>query len=232
MDAWNPGISEICACEPGQSPLVDATKSAFHDALASMGKLPPEIFDIEGMSGKKYRIFINNLIARIENAAYLEVGAWMGSTFCSAIHNNTVRAFAIDNWVQFDGPTHAFLANVARNCSKNVRINLLTEDFRKVRFNTIGKFNVYMFDGPHEARDQFDGLYLAQPALTDEYVFIVDDWNWDRVRDGTSQCIKHLDLETRYQVEVRTSSDGGHTKFGEKASDWHNGYLICVLKKR
>ena len=69
---------------------------------------------------------------------------------------------------------------------------MLTADFRAVDFNGLGRFNVYLFDGPHERDDQYDGVKLAQPALDEEFVLIVDDWNWPAVRAGTLDAVRDL----------------------------------------
>ena len=39
---------------------------------------------MEGLSGRKYRSLINNLIQKIKDPRYLEIGTWLGSTACSA----------------------------------------------------------------------------------------------------------------------------------------------------
>lgn len=69
---------------------------------------------MDGMSGYKYRKFINLLISKIDNPRYLEIGSWKGSTLCSAISNNVVSATAIENWSQFDGPKDEFISNKNR----------------------------------------------------------------------------------------------------------------------
>ena len=112
---------------------------------------------------------------------------------------------------------------------------MLDCDFREVRFADQGRFNVYLFDGPHGAIDHYDGLALALPSLDPEFVFIVDDWNWAAVRMGTSSAIKKLGLEIVHAIEVRTTTDDTHpphSGFDAKSTDWHNGYFIAVLKKR
>jgi hypothetical protein len=227
----NPGISIKCACEPGTSRLVAAVQASLGDALESRGKLRANVLAIPGMSGKKYRLLINNLIERVDGASYLEIGTWAGSTFCSAIDGNKVRAVAIDNWSEFGGPAGKFLANAALSCTTDTKISILSEDFRSVRFDALGTFNVYLFDGPHELRDQFDGLCLAQICLADEFVYIVDDWNWEKVQEGTVKAIQHLKLTPLYELEIRTSMDGSHPAIECERSDWHNGYFVSVLKK-
>lgn len=212
--------------------LVDTVKHSFADALECKGKLDDTVLGIDGMSGVKYRYFINNLIGSISNPRYLEVGSWSGSTFCAAIFGNKVRAMAIDNWSEFGGPVQTFFANLSRCCSLSTSISLLTEDFRvALRGRVHGPFNVYLFDGPHEYRDQYDGLSLALPSLTDEFVFIVDDWNWEAVRNGTLDAIRSCGLQVRTMIEVRTTDDNSHPTVAGRHSDWHNGYFISVLSK-
>lgn len=209
----------------------EAVQACFAQAAQEVGKLSPYVLDIEGMSGRKFRYFLNNLLGTISNPRYLEVGSWAGSTFCSAIYGNTLRATAIDNWSQFGGPVNHFFVNVGHCCSADTRVSVLFEDFRNVDFGAIGKFNVYLFDGPHAYQDQYDGVVMAWDALADEFVLMVDDWNWEDVRRGTFDAIRDLGLELEFKIEVRTTQDNSHPKLSGKASDWHNGYFIAVVRK-
>lgn len=213
------------------NPLVAKVEAALQRALAGDGKLPPEVLGLEGMSGKKYRLFINNLIESIDDAHYLEVGVWAGSTLCSAIHGNRVRAVAIDNWSQFGGPKSKFLENLLRFKTEDACVSFLESDFRAVDFGTLGRFNVYLFDGPHAAKDQHDGLVLALPALDNHCVFIVDDWNWTGVREGTMAAIREAGVTFDYMAEIRTTLDNTHAPISGPKSDWHNGYFIAAISK-
>ena len=216
----------------GKADLVEALNGAFADALEYQGKLSPEILAIQGMSGKKYRYFINNLIERLQSPRYLEVGSWLGSTLCAAIYKNNVTAVAIDNWSQFAGPVADFFRNLGNSCSLENRVSVLSKDFRYVDFKSLGTFNVYLFDGPHEYQDQYDGLLMALPALDNRFIFIVDDWNWRRVREGTYACIADLGLTIVTSIEVRsTSEEDGNPSVAFQDSDWHNGYFISILQK-
>jgi hypothetical protein len=161
---------------------------------------------------------------------YLEIGVWQGSTFCSAIYGNKVRALAIDNWSQFGGPSEKFFENLNR-FRGNATIDFLDIDFHEVNFSDIGKFNVYFYDGPHTEQDQYDGVNLAQPALDDQFVLIVDDWNGGGVRDGTLRAIKDLGLRLDFVAEIRTTLDDTHATISHENSDWHNGYFITVCSK-
>lgn len=224
-----PQVTHISSTSP--SPLVGALQAAFHLALAGRSDLDPAVLSMDGMSGKKYRALINHLIKRLDHPRYLEIGTWAGSTLCSAINGNSVRATAIDNWSEFGGPKAQFLNNLARFKTPSASVSFIESDFRKVDFTQLGRFNVYMFDGPHTAADQFDGIALVQPALEDEFILIVDDWNHTPAREGTLQALHKLNLSIVHAYEIRTTLDGSHPTVARQASDWHNGYLIAVIAK-
>jgi hypothetical protein len=218
------------------SDMSQLVRQAFDKALAGVSKLPPEVLAIPGMSGGKYRRFINNLIGMIPAPRYLEVGSWAGSTLCSAVYGNDVDALAVDNWSQFGGPSDKFFGHLSQ-FKGTARVSFLEKDFRKVDYVSMGAsfggFNVYLFDGPHSYEDQYDGLMVAQSALESCYVQIVDDWNWPAVRNGTMTAIADLNLQIEFMAEIRTSLDDQHAPPPTGAdSDWHNGYCISVLSRR
>lgn len=230
-----PGLSASTdgAVRVGESvDLVAAVHVAFAAAREGVARLPPDVLEIEGMSGRKYRMFANNLVRLLKDPAYLEIGSWAGSTLCAAIAGNRVRAVAVDNWSEFGGPVGAFFSNVGRCSSVDTRLSVLFEDFRAVDYRPMGPFNIYLFDGPHTYEDHRDSLGVAIDALADQFVFIVDDWNWMPVRNGTWQSIQDHDLEILLAIEVRTTHDETHAIPLGRHSDWHNGCLITVLRKK
>jgi hypothetical protein len=206
-------------------------RDSFYRALAMETKLPEWIRTLPGMSGRKYRYLINNLIERLPDARYLEVGSWAGSTACSAVFGNLVTAVCIDNWSEFEGPKEEFGINIRRAGSGNVRLSFLEADFRKVNFGDLGRFNVYMFDGPHEEADQIDGIVHALPGLDDEFVLIVDDYNYERVITGTRKAMEATRLKIVACIEIKTTQTGGHPQVAFQFSDWHNGYFLAVCRK-
>ena len=210
--------------------------SLIKDSLDNQtSKLPNWILEMDGMSGVKYRHFINNLINSLEDPRYLEIGCWKGSTLCSAIFGNKVKSYCIDNWSQFDGPKDIFYKNIQKctdECA-DIKIIFKEADFRKINYTEIEKYNIYFFDGPHEEQDQYDALMFVQPALDDEFIFICDDWNWEKVKNGTMNAIKKLNLEVLFSIDIKTTDDCSHPpeNNARQNSDWHNGYYISVLKK-
>lgn len=215
--------------------LVASVRLALDQAVAGTCKLPPELLGMEGLSGRRYRAFINNLIGALPGPRYLEIGSWAGSTLCSALFGNKVEAVAIDNWCQFGGPFARFFTNLA-TFKGGANVSFVERDFRQVDYAGLaavfGLFNVYLFDGPHEYQDQYDGLQSVQPAMDRCYIQIVDDWNWRDVRAGTMTAIEDLGLRTEFRAEIRTTLDDEHAPapWGE-SSDWHNGYCISVLSR-
>jgi hypothetical protein len=217
--------------EEPASDLTRTVKEAFGKALNHESDIDPDVLNMVGMSGRKYRHFINNLIRGLRDPNYLEIGCWMGSTPCSAISRNRVRATGIDNWSEFGAPKDQFIANLARFKTPLAHVNFVEADFRKVDLASLGTFNVYLFDGPHSDKDQYDGLVLAASALTREFILIVDDWNWEPVRRGSLSGIRALNLSLKYSLEIRTTLDGTHGPVMGQLGDWHNGYFISVLEK-
>lgn len=218
---------------PAFDQMTTLMNDAFNRAQSDYHKLSARVLNMRGMSGRRYRMFINNLVGYLEDARYLEVGSWAGSTVCAAIEGNVISATCIDNWSEFGGPREEFLINVRSTLSTTCNtFRLLEEDFRSVDVENIGKFNIYMFDGPHEEQDQFDGFSLFQHAFDDHLFYIVDDWNWDRVRSGTLAAIEQSKFNVDYSIQVRTSLDGVHAEPRGEQSEWHNGYFLCKMSRR
>ena len=118
-----------------------------------------------------------------------------------------MRATGIDNWSEFGGPKDQFLANVNQLVPE---AHVSGMRLRKLDIASLGTFNVYLFDGPHAYQDHYDGLVHAAPALTRQFILIIDDWNWEPVRRGSLAAIKALNLSLKYSLEIRTTLDGTH----------------------
>ena len=206
-------------------------KQSFDRAVANIGGPADFVRAIDGMSGQKYRTFINNFVGSHANARYLEIGSWQGSTAAAALCGNSVKALCIDNWSQFRGPKSTFFANIERVRSQSpaVDFRFIESDFRRVDYTSLGRFNIFLFDGPHEELDQYDGIMVALPALEKTFVLIVDDWNWLQVRLGTFRAIRNTGYSIASSIEIRTTQDNSQPPVRGKNSDWHNGYFIAVL---
>lgn len=206
-------------------------KSSFDAAQQCRSTLPAKIRDIEGMSGQKYRSFINNLVSVYPDPHYLEIGSWAGSTATAALHGNSGYALCVDNWSLFGGPRSEFFSNMDMVLSDKIKFQFLEQDYRSLDFASIGRFNIYLFDGPHEEADHYDGIVLAQPALLDPFLLIVDDWNWRSVRLGTFRGLSDAKYRIESSIEIRTTYDNSHAPISGKGSEWHNGYFLAVIRR-
>lgn len=194
-----------------------------------VSKLPHEIYmEMDGMSGVKTRHFYNNLLEYPEGARYLEIGTWKGSSVCSAMYGNRANVVCIDNFSEFAGPREEFLVNFEKYKGEN-RAQFIESDCWKVYFGDDVKFNMFLYDGGHEYVDQYRALVRFSKYMDDEFLFIVDDWNWKRVRDGTLDAIEDLGFEIKFRHEIRLTNDESHTPYMEAKLTWHNGIGIFIL---
>jgi len=208
---------------------VNHVKKSMEDAFNETSRLHPDVLDIEGESGKLTRHFYNNIL-NIEDARYLEIGVYRGSSVCSAMCNNNATVVCMDNWSEFDAKDE-FLLNFNKFKGDN-DARFIEADCFSVDVSTLPKFNIYLFDGPHKVQDHFKALTHFIDCLDDEFIFIVDDWNWDCVRIGTLNAIRTLDLKVLYKTEVRTTHDNSHVRWGShEQKKWHNGIFAAVLHK-
>lgn len=194
--------------------------------------LPLDILYLDGMSGKKTRGFLNYLVKAVSAIRtntpmrYLEIGSWKGSTFISAFYNNSGDFVSIDNWCQFNGPKMEFLSNVLKyHNSQNIQI--INEDCFHVDLNSdtmTKKFDIYFYDGGHNDADHLQALSYFFPSMNDIFVYIVDDWNEENIRQSTRSDLSSLPIKVLYEKEILSPITSDH-------DGWWNGIYILVIQK-
>jgi hypothetical protein len=204
-------------------------ENAFRNAEDNHSKITEDIIQMDGMSGTKTRHFYNNLL-NTDDARYLEIGTWKGSSVCSAMCGNKANVVCIDNWSEFGGPKTEFLTNFDKFKGDN-NANFIESDCYKVDVSTLPKFNIYMYDGNHTHDSHYKALLHFYDCLDDVFIFIVDDWNWKDVRDGTLNSIKQLNLQILYEKEIRLTWDNSVTPEPQLSKTWWNGIYVAILKK-
>jgi len=205
-------------------------ETAFQNAENNISKITNDIINMEGMSGTKTRHFYNNLL-NTEDARYLEIGTWKGSSVCSAMCGNKATVICIDNWSEFGGPKSEFLINFEKFKGEN-KATFIENDCYKVDVSTLPKFNIYMYDGNHTNESHYNALLHYYNCLDDVFIFIVDDWNWKDVRDGTFNSIQKLNLKVLYENEIKTTNNDTHPEWGSpEQQEWHNGIYVAILQK-
>ena len=114
----------------------------------------------------------------------------------------------MDNWCQFGGNSDIFKNNIERYLEQSSKYKFIENDCWKIDINNIKqKFNVYLFDGDHAELDHFKALEYYLPILEDEFIFLVDDYTWSAVRDGTMRAIRELNLRIKFRHEIFMSPD-------------------------
>lgn len=209
---------------------ISLIENSFENALLNKSKLCNEILYMEGMTGIKTRHFYNNLL-NTDDARYLEIGTWKGSSVCSAMYGNNAKVICIDNWSEFNGPKDDFLKNFNKYKGDNIA-GFIESDCFRINVSMLPKFNIYLYDGNHTFESHYKGLVYYQDCLDDIFIYIVDDWNWKSVRDGTMNAIKDLNLTILYEKEIRLTWDESHTPEDIARDTWWNGIYVAVLQKQ
>jgi hypothetical protein len=216
-----------------QHKKIIALKRALEDANNGISSLPSDILTMDGLSGIKTRHFYNNALKYIQPEKYLEVGMWKGSSFISAMYKNNCLGIGIDNWSGFGGPSEEFHQNVKKFLVNNEQVDIRNGDcFSLSTLEGISGVDYYMYDGDHTFEDQRKALTIFLPLLADEFVFVVDDWNWEPVREGTFAGLREINVEIVWSHEIRTTSDNSHPPAETAKLEYWNGMAIFLLVKR
>ncbi len=237
FDCWDCGLCDKIVLKKSKDNLIGYVEKALSKTLKDKSKLTEHTLGIQGLTSNKVKSFINN-VCELPECRYLEVGVYQGATFSAAIDGNNIYAVALDNWEQPDlKPMREvkkwdtkdidiktqFYENI-RKVSFNSDIEIFDEDIEKFDIDKIKqKINVLFYDGNHTYDDHYGVLNKFLPILDNVFIYIVDDWNWLQVKDGTFKSIADSKLKVLYEKEISTS--------GEDFNDYWNGLGIFILKK-
>lgn len=210
-----------------ETQLIDHVKSSIDFAEQGISKITPEILAIDGMSSAKNRNLLNNLCT-LQNTNYLEIGCWKGSTFVSALYQNQdylTSATGIDNWSEFGGPINEFKSNCKKFIS-DTQYQFISADSFSVSPETMIPLpvNIYFYDGNHSQSAQEQAFTHYNSILDNDFIAIVDDWNWNQVREGTFSAFLSLNYEVLYEVSLPAN-------YNCDLDNWWNGLYIAVIKK-
>jgi len=213
-----------------QHHYVDLIESAFDSV--STTSLSPSVGSLHGMSGKSFRLFMSTLSSLLPPSShYLEVGVFKGATFlatCSA--NPSIRCTAIDNFSSFTNwsPKENLLESMKEVIDDLGRVEVHDRDFNNPP--PLAPFTLYFYDGPHTLSAHYLSILLYHQSAADEFVFVVDDWNFPSVRDGTYKGIEDSGSRILYKREVVTTKNELVEEEGEEEG-WHNGMAVFVIAK-
>ena len=147
--------------------------------------------------------------------------------------NNQANVVCIDNWSEFGGPKSEFINNFEKFKGENKAIFIECDCFKVnvSRLSRLYKFNIYMYDGNHTDESHYRALSHYYNCLDDVFIYIVDDWNWEDVRNGTKNAIQNLNLRILYEKEIRLTGDNSHTPQPLGRNTWWNGIYVAILQK-
>lgn len=186
---------------------------------------------IKGMTTANVMQLLNlSLKFLSENEIYCEIGCYQGSTLVGALlGNNQVNALAADNFSEFDptGKNESILLENLQNFELESQVNFFNCDFEDFFRDWLfainsketdeslsqlihSKIGVYFYDGAHDYRSQLMALLLAKPFLADQALIIVDDSNWESVKQANWDFILSHP-EASMLMELYTPQDGHYT---------------------
>ena len=85
------------------------------------------------------------------------------------------KAWAIDNWSEFQNQYSEFEGNCYRF---GIEHTLIQDNCFSVDPVLISDVNFYLYDGNHWNRETSMGLTHFYNSLADEFLYIVDDYDW------------------------------------------------------
>lgn len=186
---------------------------------------PTHIPAIAGLSSNKVRRLLNRL-CQLEGANYLEIGVCGGSTFIPALYNNEATATCIDNWTQF-GMTREIFEERLEEHLPNREVTIIEGDMHEVDLSLIPPgINIYFYDGPHDARGQYEAFVRFDPVFADRFIAIVDDWHWT-IEPCRETFNAFADLG--YMVESLRTLPAG-TEVNDPDA-WWNGLMVAIVEK-
>lgn len=186
--------------------------------------------EVEGLTSDRTKKLINEL-AKL-STSYLEVGVLNGATFTSAIQDNTLVAYAVDNWkhtVQAsNGSTNissdrkAFIEN-AKKYKGSSRVKLFECDFHDVNKDEIEYIDFMFYDADHDRDKTRSAVKYFSEKFSDGAILVFDDANFDGVVEGAREGIQESGLQTLYDKVIINDI--------EDPEQWWNGLYITVVRR-
>lgn len=207
-----------------------AIQAAIENAKNHQSKMDETAWSVPALSSLKIRHLMNNLGAI--STKYFESGTHRGGLFCSTIRDNPhLWATANDNFASDlttgENIEYEFKVNI-RKCMEVKQwpyVELKKCDTFDVNPETIsGPIDLYLFDADHSYESQRKAMTHFLPAMADEFIVCVDDFDWKEVNRGTIDGLLDANVDILFQEAFKGND---HDNDG-----WWNGWYIALLKKK
>lgn len=208
-------------------------ESAFVLAQQNHSKITSTLSQMDGLSGVKTRHFYNNLCS-INGVRNLQISSWSPSLICSALcgNNQNLMLTCIGNFKGCDMRFKMEFESQFNKFKGNVNANLIDTDYFKLDTAALGKFNIFVYDGnDHSIEAHVSALTHYYSVLDDIFIYVVENWNWASVREGTFKAFNDLKLNVVWGRDIRLTVDNTHTPIKMARDTWWNGIGAFVLQK-
>jgi hypothetical protein len=166
------------------------------------------------------------------STTYLEIGCLRGRTFSSAIADNKLNAYAIDNWkegiaaengsIDITVTKEDFVRNILPYKGEN-KIKVFNCDFVDVDKSSIEEVDLFFYDGDHSYESTRLAVEYFSDTFAEECILVFDDANWEGVVEGATAGIQKAGLTIQYEKKMLNGI--------EDELMWWNGIYIVVVKK-
>jgi hypothetical protein len=208
---------------------IEQIEEAIENGIGRKSKLTPLAISVPMLGSLNIRHLLNNLGAI--STSFLEVGSHVGGSFVSAVfgNKNLEKAIAIDSWAsdETEGQTYEqqFYENVLPVIGPDCPMQVIKSDSFCVDLSKLPKIDFYYFDGSHDYESQKNALLYYLPAMSEEFIFAVDDFMLPEVKKGTLDGIAMSGCEILYEQEFVTDTEYDNESF------WRSWYVALLKKK-
>ena len=210
---------------------------AIDDGNTQTSNFDPTGYSIQGLSSNRIRHFLNSLCSH-DDAVYLEVGTYTGSTFFAATMNNKAKCIGVDDfseanvkplvdrgmWTECGNPYDTFVNNWQKYENGNAAfVKASVEELTEEDFGG-SKVNILFYDANHDMMVQMNNLNHLLPFLDDKFILVVDDAKFDGVVEGAVTWAQENNLKCYLERKILSTVI-------ESPVHWWNGIQVMVLEK-
>lgn len=152
--------------------------------------------------------------------SYVEVGSYRGTSLVAAMLGNDGEFVAIDDF-SFDEATQAGLESSLERFGLEGATILAGDAFELLEKDALEgrSVGVYYYDAAHDYESQLRGLQLAEPYLARDALLVIDDSDWDEVRQATAD---YLNGQPNAELILDIPGNGG----------WWEGMQVLAWRER
>lgn len=216
-----------------QHPFVDMILESINSSACAVSNFDESTFDISGLSSNRVRHLLNSLCSN-EGIKYLEIGSYLGSTFCAAIEGNQLEAYAVDNWAtdnlqpaenetEIERASYQDFKENAKRYKGDSKVRIINADCKNlVPEDLNSKVNLVFYDGDHSYDGQLESLQTIKDLVEDTFILILDDANFAGVVESAEQFVRQNNFSILFEQKLLNAIESDRM--------WWNGLYILVLQ--